>query len=38
MWPLKYEWPSPWDIAYAADIAIASLPTYFIMTSVSPPA
>jgi uncharacterized membrane protein YgaE (UPF0421/DUF939 family) len=36
MWPIKYERLSAWDVAYAVDIAVASLLTYFTMTSVLP--
>ncbi len=36
MSPIKWQKPSPWDIAYAADIALASLLTYFVMSSVLP--
>lgn len=33
-WQLRYERLSPWDAAYAVDMAIACLITYWIMTSV----
>lgn len=36
MWPMKWEKPSAWDVAYAADIALASLLTYFVMAWVLP--
>jgi uncharacterized membrane protein YgaE (UPF0421/DUF939 family) len=36
MWPIKFSKLSAWDVAYAVDIAVASLLTYFIMTSVLP--
>lgn len=33
-WQLRYERLSPWDAAYAVDMAIGCLITYWIMTSV----
>jgi uncharacterized membrane protein YgaE (UPF0421/DUF939 family) len=36
MMPVKWEKPSAWDVAYATDIAIACLLTYFTMTWVLP--
>lgn len=36
MWPIKWERPSAWDVAYATDIALASLLTYFVMAWLLP--
>src|ERR1700737_252215 len=36
MLPMKWERPSVWDAAYAADIAVACLLTYFAMTWILP--
>jgi uncharacterized membrane protein YgaE (UPF0421/DUF939 family) len=34
MWPFKYDRLSAWDIAYAVDMALACLITYWIMAAV----